>query len=24
LQESFVHNTDHWIDQHLIRHMQVR
>jgi biopolymer transport protein ExbB/TolQ len=23
-QESFVHNTDHWIDQHLIRHMQVR
>ena len=24
MQESFVHNTDHWIDQHLIRHMQVR
>ncbi|HKQ15660.1 MAG TPA: MotA/TolQ/ExbB proton channel family protein [Steroidobacteraceae bacterium] len=24
LQEGFVHNTDHWIDQHLIRHMQVR
>jgi biopolymer transport protein ExbB/TolQ len=23
-QEGFVHNTDHWIDQHLIRHMQVR
>ena len=23
-QESFVHDTDHWIDQHLIRHMQVR
>jgi biopolymer transport protein ExbB/TolQ len=23
-QEQFVHNTDHWIDQHLIRHMQVR
>jgi biopolymer transport protein ExbB/TolQ len=23
-QEAFVHNTDHWIDQHLIRHMQVR
>ena len=24
MQEGFVHNTDHWIDQHLIRHMQVR
>jgi biopolymer transport protein ExbB/TolQ len=24
MQESFVHDTDHWIDQHLIRHMQVR
>ena len=24
MQESFVHNTDQWIDQHLIRHMQVR
>lgn len=23
-QEQFVHDTDHWIDQHLIRHMQVR
>jgi biopolymer transport protein ExbB/TolQ len=23
-QESFVHDTDHWIDQRLIRHMQVR
>ena len=23
-QEGFVHDTDHWIDQHLIRHMQVR
>lgn len=23
-QEGFVHKTDHWIDQHLIRHMQVR
>jgi biopolymer transport protein ExbB/TolQ len=23
-QEGFVHNTDHCIDQHLIRHMQVR
>jgi biopolymer transport protein ExbB/TolQ len=23
-QEQFVHNTDHWIDQRLIRHMQVR
>jgi biopolymer transport protein ExbB/TolQ len=23
-QEQLVHNTDHWIDQHLIRHMQVR
>lgn len=23
-QEGFVHNTDNWIDQHLIRHMQVR
>jgi biopolymer transport protein ExbB/TolQ len=24
MQESFVHNADQWIDQHLIRHMQVR
>ncbi|WP_217705243.1 MotA/TolQ/ExbB proton channel family protein [Peristeroidobacter soli] len=24
VQEQFVHDTDHWIDQHLIRHMQVR
>ena len=23
-QEQLVHDTDHWIDQHLIRHMQVR
>lgn len=23
-QEGFVHDTDHWIDQRLIRHMQVR
>jgi biopolymer transport protein ExbB/TolQ len=23
-QEQFVHDTDHWIDQRLIRHMQVR
>jgi biopolymer transport protein ExbB/TolQ len=23
-QEKLVHDTDHWIDQHLIRHMQVR
>jgi len=23
-QESFVHDTDHWIDQRLIKHMQVR
>jgi biopolymer transport protein ExbB/TolQ len=23
-QEQFVHDTDHWIDQHLVRHMQVR
>lgn len=23
-QEQFVHDTDHWIDQHVIRHMQVR
>ena len=23
-QEQFVHDTDQWIDQHLIRHMQVR
>jgi biopolymer transport protein ExbB/TolQ len=23
-QEQFVHDTDHWIDHHLIRHMQVR
>lgn len=23
-QEQFVHDTNHWIDQHLIRHMQVR
>jgi biopolymer transport protein ExbB/TolQ len=23
-QEQFVHDTDHWVDQHLIRHMQVR
>jgi biopolymer transport protein ExbB/TolQ len=23
-QEAFVHDTDHWIDQRLIRHMQVR
>jgi biopolymer transport protein ExbB/TolQ len=23
-QEKFVHDTDHWIDQHVIRHMQVR
>src|SRR5690349_266247 len=23
-QEGFVHNTDHWIDQRLVRHMQVR
>ncbi len=23
-QEQFVHDTDHWIDQQLIRHMQVR
>jgi biopolymer transport protein ExbB/TolQ len=23
-QEGFVHDTDHWIDQHVIRHMQVR
>ncbi|NLG74920.1 MAG: MotA/TolQ/ExbB proton channel family protein [Xanthomonadaceae bacterium] len=23
-QEGFVHDTEHWIDQHLIRHMQVR
>jgi biopolymer transport protein ExbB/TolQ len=23
-QEQFVHDTDHWIDQHVVRHMQVR
>ena len=23
-QEKFTHDTEHWIDQHLIRHMQVR
>jgi len=23
-QEQLVHDTDHWIDQHLVRHMQVR
>jgi biopolymer transport protein ExbB/TolQ len=23
-QEQFVHDTDQWIDQHLVRHMQVR
>ena len=23
-QEQFVHDTDHWIDQRLVRHMQVR
>jgi biopolymer transport protein ExbB/TolQ len=23
-QEGFVHDTDHWVDQRLIRHMQVR